>query len=109
MRVSRPASQAAASVPNNTLTELDPGNIFVNFDTVAISPTQVLQSGDVLVTRAQLVHEINSSRLTNLSILTAVAAPGDSFTLGYVVGGSGTAGPKPLVIGRPGHHSGRSA
>lgn len=39
-----------------------------------------------------------SSRIINLSILTPIAAPGDSFTMGYVVGGSGTAGAKPLVI-----------
>jgi hypothetical protein len=37
-------------------------------------------------------------RLINLSILTAVRTAGDSFTLGYVVGGAGTSGAKPLVI-----------
>ncbi len=40
----------------------------------------------------------NPARLINLSVLTDVAAAGDKFTLGYVVGGNGTSGPKPLVI-----------
>ncbi len=38
------------------------------------------------------------SRIANLSILTSIGAGGDSFTLGYVVGGDGTVGDKPLVI-----------
>ncbi len=40
----------------------------------------------------------NAGRLINLSVLTDIAAPGDSFTLGYVVGGTATTGSKPLVI-----------
>jgi len=40
----------------------------------------------------------NLGRITNLSILSAVDSPGDSFTMGFVVGGSGTSGTKPLVI-----------
>ena len=40
----------------------------------------------------------NAGRLINLSILTSIPASGDSFTMGYVVGGSGTSGTKPLVI-----------
>lgn len=40
----------------------------------------------------------NPGRLINLSVLTDVAMAGDNFTLGYVVGGSGTFGAKPLVI-----------
>lgn len=39
-----------------------------------------------------------AGRIVNLSILTALTAAGDSFTLGYTVGGSGTEGTKPLVI-----------
>lgn len=38
------------------------------------------------------------SRLSNLSILTGLATSGDSFTMGYVVGGVGTTDTKPLVI-----------
>ncbi len=39
-----------------------------------------------------------AGRLINLSLLTTIPAAGESFTLGYVVGGAGTAGAKPLVI-----------
>lgn len=40
----------------------------------------------------------NAGRIINLSILTALDAPGEDFTMGFVVGGSGTTGAKPLVI-----------
>ena len=40
----------------------------------------------------------NPGRLINLSVLTEVASAGDSFTLGYVVGGSTSGVSKPLVI-----------
>ena len=39
-----------------------------------------------------------AGRLINLSILTTIPASGDTFTMGYVIGGSGTTGTKPLVI-----------
>jgi sugar lactone lactonase YvrE len=39
-----------------------------------------------------------TSRLVNLSILTDVASSGDSFTMGYVVGGAGTSGSKSILI-----------
>lgn len=38
------------------------------------------------------------SRLLNLSVLTTLTFPGDSFSLGYVIGGAGTSGPKPLLV-----------
>jgi hypothetical protein len=34
----------------------------------------------------------------NLSILTSIASAGESFTMGYVVGGAGTSGSKPILI-----------
>jgi sugar lactone lactonase YvrE len=40
----------------------------------------------------------NAGRLINLSILTTIPNNGDTFTMGYVVGGSGTTGSKPVVI-----------
>lgn len=40
----------------------------------------------------------DAGRIVNLSILTTLSSPGDDFTLGFVVGGSGTSGNKPLVI-----------
>jgi hypothetical protein len=39
-----------------------------------------------------------SSRLVNLSILTDIATADDTFTMGYVVGGAGTTGSKPILI-----------
>lgn len=38
------------------------------------------------------------SRLANLSILTSIASTGDSFTMGYVVGGASTSGTKSILI-----------
>ncbi|WP_414660826.1 lamin tail domain-containing protein [Horticoccus sp. 23ND18S-11] len=40
----------------------------------------------------------STARLTNLSILTSIATAGDNFTMGYVVGGAGTSGTKPILI-----------
>ena len=45
-----------------------------------------------------LVTASNVGRLINLSVLTSLDSPTDEFTLGYVVGGGGTTGAKPLVI-----------
>ena len=39
----------------------------------------------------------NQGRLTNLSVLTQMAAS-DTFTFGYVIGGSGTVGNKPMLM-----------
>ena len=41
---------------------------------------------------------MSNARIINLSVLTDIASGGENFTLGYVVGGSGTFGAKPLVI-----------
>lgn len=38
------------------------------------------------------------SRLANLSVLAPIQGAGDSFTVGYVVGGGGTAGTKDVVL-----------
>ncbi len=51
------------------------------------------------VTSTPVKVTVNSiSRISNLSVLTTLSGKGDEFTLGYVVGGAGTAGSKPLVI-----------
>jgi hypothetical protein len=84
--------------PNNSSSVIDSSNICATFDTVAIDAADSAAYGDLLVTRAELVHDVNSTRLINLSVGTTIPTAGDSFTLGYVVGGSGTSGPKPLVI-----------
>lgn len=40
---------------------------------------------------------LSFARLVNLSVLASLASAGDSFTLGYVVGGSGTGGTKSIL------------
>lgn len=50
------------------------------------------------ITSNAVVLTLSNGRLSNLSLLTSIDAAGDAFTIGYVVGGSGTSGPKPLVI-----------
>lgn len=47
---------------------------------------------------AQITVRPNPGRLINLSILTALAAAGDAFAVGTVIGGGGTSGPKPLLV-----------
>jgi hypothetical protein len=84
--------------PNNTAIAADTSGIFSAFDTLAIGAANSTAYGDLLVTRAEVVHEVNSARLINLSILTSLTTPGDTFALGFVAGGRGTSGPKPLVI-----------
>ena len=49
-------------------------------------------------TTLTVVTTTNVGRIINLSILSAIATAGDTFTMGYVVGGTGTSGNKPLVI-----------
>ncbi len=83
---------------NNTLTEVDSTNIFTHFDTIGFRPADTLNSGDAMISRVELVQDINTTRITNLSLLTTIPTAGDSFTMGYSVGGDGTSGPKPLVI-----------
>lgn len=41
---------------------------------------------------------VNPGRLTNLSILTTLTDATDTFTIGAVVGGASTIGPKPLLV-----------
>ena len=40
----------------------------------------------------------NPGRLINLSVLTSIAGAGDNFTFGFVVGGNGTSGNKPMLM-----------
>jgi hypothetical protein len=57
-------------------------------------------SGTVISAGATLTVSSPSalSRIVNLSILTDIAGAGADFTMGFVVGGEGTSGSKPLVI-----------
>jgi hypothetical protein len=67
--------------------------------TGAITATIAPASGPaVTVGGFSVAAQVAPTRLINLSILADIATAGDSFTLGYVVGGGGTTGTKPLVI-----------
>ena len=81
-----------------SLAETDPSGIVSLFDTLAIEAAETAQAGDLVISRISLLHEVNTARLSNLSILTSVDTPGENFSLGYVVGGSGTTGVKPLLL-----------
>lgn len=72
-----------------TLSRLQPS------DAADYSVAVANSAGTVVSTKAKL--SVAFSWLTNLSVLAPIATPGDSFTLGYVIGGSGTAGGKNLV------------
>ena len=75
---------------------------------LTIASVQVGDSGNYRVEASNLAGVVSSStavvsvtpvsRLSNLSVLTDITTPGDSVILGYVVGGTGTLGAKPLVI-----------
>lgn len=45
-----------------------------------------------------ILASVPRSRITNLSVLTSIAAPADVLTLGYVLGGDYTTGAKSLVV-----------
>jgi hypothetical protein len=87
----------------NTATVPDSANIFTAFDTFSIAFIGGTLNGDMLIDRAGVfttgeISQPNPARLINLSILTSIPTSGDNFTMGYVVGGAGTSGSKPLVI-----------
>ena len=66
-------------------------------DAAAYSVTVTNAAGSV-TTGAATLSVTAVSRLSNLSVLTALAAPGDTFTLGYVVSSLGSPGSKPFVL-----------
>ena len=75
--------------------------------TLTIANTRPSDAGSYTVTVTNAAGSVTStaaslnvafSRLVNLSILTSLDSAGDSFTMGYVVGGSSTSGTKPLII-----------
>jgi hypothetical protein len=84
-----------------------PGATAASFTVAAVQPSDAgvyavsvsNSAGAVTSTPAALtVTAATPGRIINLSILSRLEGSGDSFTLGYVVGGSGTTGAKPLVI-----------
>ena len=89
----------------------DGGAIFgATNSTFSLSGVRLADAGSYSVAVSNLVGAVSSreailtvtipnpGRLINLSVLTDIATASDDFTLGYVVGGGGTAGAKPLVI-----------
>jgi sugar lactone lactonase YvrE len=80
-----PGSTARFFIPTGIALDTA-GNIFVT------------ESGNNVIVKGRLNTPSSVGRLINLSVLSDIATPGDSFTLGYVVGGTGTTGAKPLVI-----------
>jgi hapalindole H/12-epi-hapalindole U/12-epi-fischerindole U synthase len=88
--VSIGASHANAGQPLTIrLVSLNGPGVEVNFDRVRLDATAVPEPPSPAA---------GPTRLSNLSILTALATRGENFALGFVVGGAGTGGPKPLVI-----------
>jgi hypothetical protein len=64
--------------------------------TVAITtPTGTVTSAAAVIS---LANATNPGRLVNLSLLTAIESATDSFTMGTVIGGSGTLGTQPVLI-----------
>ena len=83
-----------ANTPNLLLPSIGAGGVGT-YTVRIMTPTGTALSVPATIA---LANSANPGRLVNLSILTSLDAPGDAFTLGYVVGGSGTAGAKPLLI-----------
>jgi cyclophilin family peptidyl-prolyl cis-trans isomerase len=64
---------------------------------VAINPVANVTSSSATLSVVD-TDPTSIGRLINLSILTTIRAAGDAFSMGYVVGGNGTTGAKPLVL-----------
>ena len=84
------ATSAVFTLPNATLA--DTGTYLC---TVSNSAGAIESVGSIVTVTAPAVV---SARLINLSVLTSLATPGDSFFLGYVVNGASAANAMPLVI-----------
>ncbi|MGH7945142.1 MAG: immunoglobulin domain-containing protein [Opitutaceae bacterium] len=86
------------AIPGATTTTLNVSNVQAgNLGNYTLVATNSVGSTTSNVAELSFAFS-NPGRLINLSIRTSLAAGGDSFTMGYVVGGSGTSGAKPLVI-----------
>ncbi|MBL9201411.1 MAG: immunoglobulin domain-containing protein [Opitutaceae bacterium] len=85
------AGATAASYTIATVTAASAGNYSVRI-TNSLGTTTSTPVALTIVTASAV------GRLINLSVLTDLATATDEFTLGYVVGGAGTSGGKPLVL-----------
>lgn len=95
------AEQIQREWANNPLQNPPSGGALVSFDrAVLVTPPPGLEIGYVPIVVRQEDTPPNlagPSRLINLSILTAIDR-GEVFSLGFVVGGAGTTGSKPLLL-----------
>jgi uncharacterized delta-60 repeat protein len=57
-------------------------------------------NGGVVISNAATLTVVGglASQIINLSVLTSLDAPDATFTLGFVIGGTGTSGAKPLLV-----------
>ncbi len=105
----RPAARVLQSTDGTTWTEFGatlPAGLELNapLDLAYGNGRYVLLSAAARTSTNSLILVADASvastagRLINLSVLTELSAPGDAFTLGYVVGGNGTAGEKPVIL-----------
>lgn len=85
----------------NTVTIADTTNIFTAFDTVAIGFIGNTMSGDMTITRANLVANLTPStagRLVNMSIRTNAGTGDNTLIVGVGVGGASTLGTKAALF-----------
>lgn len=68
------------------------------YDNIALLVTDATGASAVQTLSIAIGAAPNPGRLINLSILTSLDAPGDSFTMGAVIGGAGTTGTKALLV-----------
>lgn len=96
-RVAAGGAEAVAGATSATFTvkPLTVADAGIYFCTVTNSSGSVDSAGCIVAVAAA---SANPGRLINLSVLTALATPGDNFSLGYVVSGATQANAKPLVI-----------
>lgn len=87
-----------AALPGATNTTLTLANV-TPADAAAYHLVSTNAAGATTSAPANLTvgSAVNPGRLVNLSILTSLSDANDSFTMGYVAGGTGTSGPKPLL------------
>ena len=83
-----------ATAPTYTIASVSAANAG-NYSVVVTNSAGTITSATIVLS---LVPAAQAGRLINLSVLTDLATATDEFTLGYVVGGPGTTGAKPLVI-----------
>lgn len=87
---------AGATTSSLTLTNLTPG-VAGDYD-VRITDSRTAYTLTSSPAAVAVATTTNPGRLINLSLLANLASPGDSFTLGTVMGGAGTGGTKPLLV-----------